>query len=240
MNNIVNISNGQPVTTTLAIAEGTGNNHEAVIKLVRRYHADLEQFGTFGFQIQKSGGRPIEYALLNEHQSTLLMTYMRNSEIVREFKIRLVKAFYELAQNRHRDPVELLGDPAAMRGLLLNYSEKVIDLEEQVSELTPKVEAWDRLATADGSMCITDAAKHLQMRPKDLFLWLQANGWIYRRQGGSGWLAYQRRIQQGLMEHKIDHIERSDGTEKVREQARVTSKGLQRLSLEIRSQGKAA
>jgi hypothetical protein len=49
----------------------------------RRYQSDLEEFGPFGFEIQKSAGRPTEYALLNEQQSTLLLTYMRNSELVR-------------------------------------------------------------------------------------------------------------------------------------------------------------
>jgi len=84
------------MTTSLAIAEGTENTHEAVIKLVRKYVEDLQQFGTFGFEIQKSGGRPTEIAYLNEPQATLLITYLRNSEIVRKFKIALVKAFYEL------------------------------------------------------------------------------------------------------------------------------------------------
>ena len=37
-----------------------------------------------------------EVASLNESQSTLLMMYMRNTEIVRDFKKRLVKAFYIL------------------------------------------------------------------------------------------------------------------------------------------------
>src|SRR5699024_9096531 len=138
MSNIVLITNGQPVTTTLAIAEGTKNSHEAVIKLVRRYQADLEEFGLVGFQIHprpagQHGGGDVEYALLNEQQSTLLMTYMRNSNIVREFKKRLVKAFYELAKQRqNRDPVEVLNDPVAMRGLLLTYSEKVLELESTV------------------------------------------------------------------------------------------------------------
>lgn len=122
--------------------------------MVRRYQEDIQEFGEIAFEMRNSAfetlngdaavatssqGRPTEYALLNEQQSTLLMTYMRNSEVVREFKKRLVKAFYELAQNRHRDPVALLGDPAAMRGLLLNYSEKVIALEEQVSEQARKL-----------------------------------------------------------------------------------------------------
>lgn len=103
MNSIVSITQGQATTTSLAIAEGTGNEHEGVIKLVRRYTADMEEFGPLGFEIRvtsKHGaGQKTEIALLNERQATLLITYMRNSDIVRAFKMRLVKEFYELARN---------------------------------------------------------------------------------------------------------------------------------------------
>lgn len=101
MSELVLLHHNEPMTTSLAIADGTENSHEAVIKLVRKYAEDLQEFGPCGFEIQmvdrkQGGGRPIEYAYLNEPQATLLITYMRNSDIVRRFKIALVKAFYEL------------------------------------------------------------------------------------------------------------------------------------------------
>jgi anti-repressor protein len=130
---------------------------------------------------------------------------------------------------QHVDPIRVLNDPAAMRGLLLTYSEKVISLEAANAALVPKAQALDRLSAADGSMCITDAAKALQMRPKDLFAWLSMHRWIFRRPG-STWLAYQERIQQGVLEHKVTTVERADGTTKVVEQVLVTAKGLSRLS----------
>jgi len=101
----------------------------------------------------------------------------------------------------------------------------------QIDSMTPTVKAFERIALADGSECITDAAKILQARPKDLFQWLSAHQWIYRRPGGSGWIAYQNRLQQGLLEHKIVKVEHSDGREQISEQVRVTPKGLSKLSL---------
>lgn len=83
--------------------------------------------------------------------------------------------------------------------------------------------------------CNTDAAKALQMRPKDLFQWLQANGWIYRRTGASHWLGYQPRIQQGLVEHKVTEVTRSDGSARMTEQVRITPKGMARLAQEVAS-----
>lgn len=123
-----------------------------------------------------------------------------------------------------------LSDPAQLRQVLLGYTEKVIALESQVSVMEPKVEALNRIALADGSMCLTDAAKHLQVQPKWLFRWLQEKGWIYRRAGGSGFIGYQSRIQVGYLEHKVSTVERSDGSTKAAEQVRVTAKGLAKLA----------
>lgn len=70
------------------------------------------------------------------------------------------------------------------------------------------------------------------MRPKDLFAWLQAKRWIYRRPGGS-WLGYQDKVQTGYLEHKLTTVQRADGSEKVTEQVRVTAKGLTKLAGEV-------
>lgn len=100
MQSLVIMHNQQPVTTSLIMAEGTNNDHASVIKLVRSYLNDLGEFGGVGFEIEPfataGGMQQREIALLNEQQATLLITYMRNSEIVRQFKKALVKAFYQL------------------------------------------------------------------------------------------------------------------------------------------------
>ena len=76
------------------------------------------------------------------------------------------------------DPMQVLSDPAAMRGLLLTYTEKVLTLEHKVEELAPKAQALDRIADADGTMNPTIAAKTLQIQPKRLFDWMRKQHWI--------------------------------------------------------------
>lgn len=99
---LVKIDNGKAVTTTLAIAEGCDAEHKAVIQLVRNYKSDLEEFGRVTFEMQPfetvGGTQRREIALLNEHQATTVIMFMRNIGVVKEFKKRLVKAFYELTQ----------------------------------------------------------------------------------------------------------------------------------------------
>lgn len=111
MSKIVTISGGQAVTTSIAVAEGTKHGHEGVIKLVRKYQSDFQEFGLVRFEIQareagKHGGGDVEYAVLNEQQATLLLTYMRNSEIVRTFKKQLVKEFWEMVQKLHTNSAD--------------------------------------------------------------------------------------------------------------------------------------
>lgn len=108
MTTLIAIHDGIPTTTSLAIAEGTKKSHESVIKLVRKYQSDLEEFGRVGFEIQPfetSGGKQErEIAHLNERQSTLLLTYMRNTAIVRAFKKQLVTEFFRMAEDQAKPP----------------------------------------------------------------------------------------------------------------------------------------
>lgn len=239
MNSIVSLNkSGKPVTTSLAIADGVGNPHKSVIQLIRQNISDLEEFGGVAFEMlpfdTAGGTQSREVATLNEQQATLLLTYMRNNDVVREFKKRLVKEFFELAEKVRATPSNIydtLSDPAHMRQYLLNYVEKVIELEDQIKEIKPKAEALDRIATADGSVCITDAAKVLQIqKPKTLFSYLQRNKWIYRRPGSTVWVGYQDKLQRGVLEHKVTEVTLGDGSTRVTHQVRITSKGLSRLS----------
>ena len=104
-------------------------------------------------------------------------------------------------------------------------------LQAEKEQNAPKVEAFDRLATAtEGAMNLTNAAKHLQMQPRAFNQFLFANGWIYKRTIGSAWIAYQDKLQRGYLEHKAHPVTQSDGTEKIYPQVLVTAKGLAKLS----------
>ena len=105
MSKIVFARNGQALTTSVVIANGVGVEHRALRQLLRNYQADFESFGVLTFEMSKpknpQGGRPETYAILNEQQATLLVTYCKNTETVRKFKVALVKAFYEMREQLH-------------------------------------------------------------------------------------------------------------------------------------------
>lgn len=91
----------EPYTTSEIIAECAELKQDTVQSLIRNHKDDLEVFGVFGFEIRKPskgslGGRPRKIYHLNEQQATLLITYLDNTKPVREFKVALVKAFFEM------------------------------------------------------------------------------------------------------------------------------------------------
>jgi len=119
--------------------------------------------------------------------------------------------------------LKALNDPSSLRGLLLVYTEKVLELQ-------PKADAFDKIANADGSVNGTEAAKALQVRPNDLFKWMSENKWIYRRPGGKQWLGYQDKVQQGLITHKVHTVLQPDGTDKIYERVLITPKGVTKMA----------
>ncbi len=127
-----------------------------------------------------------------------------------------------------------------MAQALLFADETMKRQAEQIAELAPKAEALDRLSAAEGSLCITDAAKALHVRPKDLFTFLQRNAWIYRRAGCGSFLGYSSKTISGFLEHRVTPIGHVNGADRVREQVLVTPKGLTRLAALIKPLAVAA
>lgn len=234
-NEIVTLLNGNAVTTSLAIAEGTDTQHKNVLELVRTYLADLKEFGGVAFEtrpFETAGGtQHREIAILNEQQSTLVLTFMRNSEIVVGFKKRLVKAFWEMAKKLSEPKL----NPANLSRLQLielamQAEQERLVLEAENKILKPKAEITDRIANADGALGLQAAAKALQQQPNKFCDWLRQIGWIYRRPGSSANLGYQDKVHAGYLTHKVHTIHKDDGTEKVVEQVMITTKGLIKLA----------
>ena len=114
--------------------------------------------------------------------------------------------------------------------LAMESEQARIEAEKMLALAAPKAEALDRIAQADGDMCITLAAKHIGMPPRKLMAWLEQNRWVYRRAGVGKPAAYQDRIQSGHLTHKVTTLPREDGSEKVVAQVIVTAKGLAKLA----------
>lgn len=102
MNDLVYLTpnTGEPFTTSEVIAQCVGVKRDTIQKLIQRHETDFREFGRVGFQIRplqtRGGEQMVKDYHLNEQQATLLMTYLRNTPVVREFKKELVRQFYAM------------------------------------------------------------------------------------------------------------------------------------------------
>lgn len=134
VSNLVEVSEDQPVTTSVAIADALNRPHYGVIQLVRQHEESLNEFGLVKFEIAprksdtlndtfemcRGAIKPLAVAILNEQQATLLISFMSNTPKVVDFKIRLVKAFYEMRQKLEQaknDRMKITTYPEAFRML---------------------------------------------------------------------------------------------------------------------------
>lgn len=87
-------------TSSIAIAQGGGVEHRAVVQLVSNHLDDLQDFGRVTFEmrpLQTGGGvQKVKMCRLNKEQATFLITLMKNTKPVVAFKKRLVQQFYEM------------------------------------------------------------------------------------------------------------------------------------------------
>ncbi|MBA9071655.1 phage antirepressor YoqD-like protein [Methylobacterium sp. RAS18] len=216
--------------STLEIAELTGKRHDNIMVDVRNMLFQLDKDGlTFQGNYRDSMNREKPCYHLPQRECLILV-----SGYSIPMRAKIIDRWQELEQRQPTPaPAIDLNDPAALRGLLLTHTEKVIELQGQIAAQAPKLEAYARIAEADGSLCIRDAAKSLQIRPIDLKNYLVANGWIYKRPGTKEWSAYQPKLGSLLLRHKTATIPHEDGHDRIRTQVRVTPKGLARLAEEM-------
>jgi phage antirepressor YoqD-like protein/phage anti-repressor protein len=149
---------------------------------------------------------------------------------------RLRAAVAAPAQPNLRDPaqaaallvqsLELLQEEQAKR---LAAETKVEEQRAELAVAGPKADAYERLTYARGAMCISNAAKTLSLPPKELFDLLAQRRWIFRR--GKTWVAYEARLAQGYLVHRVWEGTRDDGTDIARERVLVTPAGLARLAV---------
>ncbi|KJD21138.1 antirepressor [Campylobacter jejuni subsp. jejuni] len=136
MNDLVIKHNGILVTTQNEISTLTNNDENSIQKLIRTYKTDLEEFGILEFENRlivnsKNVKNYKKIYFLNEQQATLLLTYMKNSESVRNAKKVLVFAFYQmkeklrsLEQEREKARFKTLSDEN-QRLNSLNHHQKI-------------------------------------------------------------------------------------------------------------------
>ena len=219
-----------PTMNSREIAELVGKRHDNVKRTVET----LAQAGVIEFpQIEEipTATKPVAiYVFSGERgrRDSIVLV----AQLSPEFTAALVDRWHALEQ-QHAAPAIPQTLPEALR-LAADLAEQNNQLRLVVTEQAPKVEALARIADARGSMCLTDAAKHLGVQRCKLIDWMRANRWIYRREGCARWLAYQPRLSAGLLDHKVTVLGLDEeGDQRLASQVRITPKGLSVLAQKL-------
>lgn len=186
-------SDGEPFTTSLVIARETGNQHKSLRELIEENIQDLNEVGVVRFQTAKpsasdnGGGRPMKYAELDEPAAALLMTYLRNSPVVKDFKKRLVAGFYAMRQQlaERRDAHPLVGPELIAAGLIEAVKQieqrdaRIHQLEKKQIADAPKVSYVDTYVTDADLLSFSTVASTNNVTEKWLRQLLIDKDWIY-------------------------------------------------------------
>jgi phage antirepressor YoqD-like protein len=207
------------------IADLTGSTHDNVLKTIRGYVAKGVVSSNDTPYVHPQNGQVYREFLLSQRDTLVVV-----SGYSVELRARIIDRWQELEDQAGQFQI-----PTTYAEALQAAADQAKDnqtLRLVILDQAPKVAAIKRLAAAEGAICITDAAKHLQLKPSKLFAWMQQNRWIFRRQGSGRWTAYQPRITSGFMVHKVTALkpDSETGADRAAFDPLVTPKGLARLA----------
>lgn len=205
------------------IADLTGKQHAHVLRDIRAMLDALKDDPVLDHVREDKDARGYTacFHLDRELTETLLTGYSI------PLRRRVIARLHELEQQQS---LRLPQNFAEALRLAADQAEQIEQQRAIIQEQAPKVEALRILSEAEGSVCISIAAKELGMKPGHLFTWLRSNRWIFRRTEKGAYVAYQPRIDSGYLCHKVDSVKVENEPDKLVEQVRVTPKGLAKLA----------
>ncbi|SSZ40175.1 antA/AntB antirepressor family protein [Bartonella grahamii] len=159
------------------------------------------------------------------------LSMLENNKKGREARLYFIKC--ERLLKQVATPQVDYSKPEALLGVLNHLQSQIEQKDHVIAELAPKAKALDGLKRSDGLFGLIEAAKMLEVRPKELTDYLRKHDWVYRRAPGAPLLPYQDKIKKGFMDCPAITIQRPDGTEKILPSTKITSRGLACLREQI-------
>ncbi|WP_375644172.1 MULTISPECIES: phage antirepressor KilAC domain-containing protein [unclassified Bartonella] len=234
MNTLIEIKKStshSAVTQTMSsieIAEVCGKQHKNVMRDIKQIFNELkfEPVDFIGTYIDAKGESRPCYNLPKRECLILVSGY--NTTL----RAKIIDRWQELEKQVATPQIDY-SSPQAMIGFLTHLQNQIEQKDNTIAELAPKAKALDGLKRSDGLFGLIEAAKMLEVRPKDLTDYLRKHDWVYRRAPGAPLLPYQDKIKKGFMDCPAITIQRPDGTEKVLPSTKITPKGLACLREQI-------
>ncbi|WP_375646224.1 Rha family transcriptional regulator [Bartonella sp. AA56HLJMS] len=215
------------------IAELCGKQHAHIMRDIRQMLGELYPEGgqsKFGSTYLDKQGKPQNCYNLPKRECLILV-----SGYSMTLRARIIDRWQELEKQAEIPQIDY-SSPQVMLGVLTYLKNENEQKDNIIANLKPKVMALESLQRHDGLFGLTEAAKILEMQPKQFILFLQQKGWVYRRAAGGNLLPYQDKIQKKLMDCPTITFQTASGIEKVIPCAKITAKGIGVLSQELKRQ----
>jgi phage regulator Rha-like protein len=177
----VHLAQGPITMSSHEIAELVEKRHDNVLRDIEKMLQDIgdPKFGASSFEaenITPQNKRAKEYLLPRDLTVTLITGYRA------DLRFKVIKRLEEL--DAQRTPAMLTG-PQLLAAALIEANATLQVQTQQIEAMRDDVTALERIAMADGSLSVTEAAKNLGLRPKDL-LSLMARAEHIRNSTGFG------------------------------------------------------
>ncbi|CAB4191701.1 AntA/AntB antirepressor [uncultured Caudovirales phage] len=183
-----------------------------------------------GKQTGRGGRNRLDYmVLMDSAKKIAMMAGTAKGDEVRDYFIECERRAHATVPAVGFDVAAMLANPATMLKLIGGYCQQIVEANECIAVMEPKVQALERITASEGTLCLTDSAKHLGVKRTFLIDYLSTRQWIYRREGTT-WLAYDAKRHQGLLETKTTVIKVEGRPDKSVSQTRITPKGLAKLA----------
>lgn len=229
MNNLINIQNGQAVTTSRQVAENFGKRHDNVIRDVEDIMGSLKiedthMFYKTTYKHPQNNQQYPEY-IMNRDGFTLLAMGFTGSDAM-QWKIKYIQAFNEM-EKQLTSPQQLTR--MQILELAMESEKKVIELQATITEQKPKILFADSVAGSNDLISVNQLSKILnqngiEIGEKRLFIWLRENGYLHK--GGDDYnLPTQRSMDLNAMEIRKSSVITSKGDTLVTRTTKVTGKG---------------
>lgn len=159
-----------------------------------------------------------------------------DAELAKPFRKWIVAEILPQIRKTGSYGVPALTGPELMARALIEADSTIKAQSAKIGELEGPASSWEKLASVEGDLSVKDAAHILtrdhgiKIGQNRLFQWMREKKWIdgFNR-------PYQHRVEQGLLTERIRSfiIQRTNGEMLAPPQLRVTTKGLQRLHMEL-------
>ncbi len=239
MQNFITISENNfqnttvPTMSSREIAELCGKQHAHIMRDIRQMLGELYPEGgqsKFGSTYLDKQGKPQNCYNLPKRECLILV-----SGYSMTLRARIIDRWQELEKQAVIPQIDY-SSPQVMLGVLTYLKNENEQKDNIIANLKPKAMALESLQRHNGLFGLTEAAKILEMQPKQFIQFLQEKGWVYRRAAGGNLLPYQDKIQKKLMDCPTITLQTANGIEKVIPCAKITAKGIGVLSQELKRQ----